>query len=56
MDDFKISLECEECGAEFSITANNGLEELEILHCVCCGELIRLAEINSNGLYDEYEE
>jgi|TARA_B100000959_G_scaffold141604_1_gene148645 uncharacterized Zn finger protein len=55
-DENKIDLECEECGTEFSVTIVYGPDDQNIMYCVCCGELIRLAEINSNGLYDEYEE
>jgi transcription initiation factor TFIIIB Brf1 subunit/transcription initiation factor TFIIB len=52
MEDTTIHIECESCGAEFSLTTDM---EIEPVYCTFCGETVSLNSINSSKEWLDYE-
>ena len=52
MEDTNIHIECQSCGAEFSLTTDM---EIDPAYCPFCGETIDLDSINSTKEWLDYE-
>lgn len=52
MEDTSIHIECQSCGAEFSLTTDM---EIDPAYCAFCGETIALYSLNSSEGWLDYE-
>ena len=53
MEDTSIHIECQSCGAEFSLTTDM---EIDPAYCAFCGETVELDQINNSEWPTDYDE